>query len=70
MTAEQLAGWLSLVFTNTVTGKIEPKVATAAAAVARTLLEAQAAAAQPQVEDLREQLDVLKALIERQGRAA
>jgi hypothetical protein len=70
MTAEDLAGWLSLTFTNVLTGRIEPKVATAAAAIAGRLLEAQTAAAQPSIAELEEQLAVLRAMIERQGRAA
>ncbi len=72
MTAEDLAGWLSLLFTSVMAGKVEPKIGTAAAAIARTLLEAQTAAAQPSVADLQEQVAVLRALVERGsgGRAA
>jgi hypothetical protein len=69
MGAEDLAGLLSLLFTQVMTGRVEPKVGTAAAAVARTLLEAQAAAAQPGIEDLQEQIDALRALAERRGAA-
>ena len=43
MSAEDLAGHLSLLFTTTMAGKIEPKVATACATVARTLLEVRTA---------------------------
>jgi hypothetical protein len=39
MDAETLAGWLSLLFTNVVAGRIEPRVGTAAASIARTLHE-------------------------------
>lgn len=39
MTAEGLAGWLSLLFTNVMTGRIEPKIGTACATIARTLHE-------------------------------
>jgi hypothetical protein len=72
MSAADLAGLLSLLFTKTMVGGIEPKVASACAAVARTLLDAQTAAAQPSIEDLQEQLATLRALIERgdRGRAA
>jgi len=72
MSAADLAGWLSLLFTNVLVGKIEPRVATAAAAIARTLLDAQVAAAQPSISDLEEQLAVLRAMVERSagGRAA
>jgi hypothetical protein len=72
MSAADLAGFLSLLFTKTMVGGIEPKVASACAAVARTLLDAQTAAAQPSIEDLQEQLATLRALIERgdRGRAA
>jgi hypothetical protein len=65
MTAEDLAGWLSLAFTNVLSGRIEPKVATAAAAIAGRLLEAQTAAAQPSIADLEEQVAVLRAMVER-----
>ena len=40
LTAAELAGWLSALFTSTIAGKTEPRVATAAATVAKTLLEA------------------------------
>jgi hypothetical protein len=39
MSAEDLAGWLSLLFTSVMTGRIEPKIGTACAAIARTLHE-------------------------------
>jgi hypothetical protein len=39
MSAEDLAGWLSLLFTNVMTGRIEPKIGTAAASIARVLHE-------------------------------
>jgi hypothetical protein len=70
MSAADLAGWLSLLFRSTMAGKTEPKVATACAAIAGRLLEAQTAAAQPSIAELEEQLSVLRAMIERQGRAA
>jgi len=70
MSAEDLAGFLSLLFTSTMVGKIEPKIGTACAAIAGRLLEAQTAAAQPSIDDLQEQLATLRALIERGGRAA
>lgn len=38
MTSQELGGWLSLLFRQTMVGKIEPKVATACATLARTLL--------------------------------
>lgn len=69
ISAEDLAGLLSLLFTQVMTGRVEPKVGTAAAAVARTLLEAQTAAAQPGIADLQEQIDALRALAERRGAA-
>ena len=68
MSAEDLAGWLSLLFTQVMAGTVEAKIGTACAAIARTLLEAQAAAAQPAIEDLQEQVAVLRALIERGDR--
>jgi hypothetical protein len=39
MDAETLAGWLSLLFTNVMAGRIEPKIGTACATIARILLE-------------------------------
>jgi hypothetical protein len=69
LTADEVAGWLSLVFTATLSGTLEPKIATACATVARTLLEASAVADQPRVEELQEQLATLRTMIER-GRVA
>jgi hypothetical protein len=67
MTADELAGWLSLLFRHTLTQQVEPKVAQACAAVARTLLEARTAAEQPRIAELQEQVDALRALVERAG---
>jgi hypothetical protein len=39
MSVEDLAGWLSLLFTSVMAGRIEPKIGTACATIARTLLE-------------------------------
>jgi len=39
MTPAELAGWLSLLFTQVMTGRVEPKIGTACAAIARTLLD-------------------------------
>jgi hypothetical protein len=39
MSAEDLAGWLSLLFTQVMTGRIEPRIGTAAASIARVLHE-------------------------------
>ena len=39
MSADELAGWLSLLFTNVMAGRIEPKIGTACATIARTLHE-------------------------------
>lgn len=39
MGADELAGWISLLFKGVVGGRIEPKVGTAAATIARALLE-------------------------------
>jgi hypothetical protein len=65
MTADELAGWLSLLFAKVMAGRTEPKVGTAAATIARTLLEAQTVASQPTIEDLQEQLAVLRVMVER-----
>ena len=66
MTADELAGWLSVLFKQVVAGKVEPKVGTAAATIAKVLFDVRAAVA---VEDLQEQLDVLKALVGRERAA-
>ena len=39
MSTQDLAGWLSLLFTNVMAGRIEPKIGTACATIARTLHE-------------------------------
>jgi hypothetical protein len=39
MSAADLAGWLSLLFTSVMAGRIEPKIGTAAASIARVLHE-------------------------------
>lgn len=72
MSVADLAGYLSQLFTSTVIGETEPKVASAAAGIARVLLEAQTAASQPAIEDLQEQIAVLRIMIDRGvgGRAA
>ena len=70
MTASDVAAWLSALFTSVLTGRVDAKTGNACAAIARVLLEAQTAAAQPSIEELQEQLAVLRAMIERQGRAA
>ena len=43
MTAEELGGWLGVLFRGVMGGKIEPKVGTAAATIARVMLEAREA---------------------------
>ena len=43
MTAKELGGWLGVLFRGVVGGKIAPKVGTAAATIARALLEAREA---------------------------
>ena len=39
MSAQDLAGWLSVLFTGVLSGRIEPKIGTACATIARTLHE-------------------------------
>jgi hypothetical protein len=41
MTAEEMAGWLSLVFKRVLTGQTQPKVGAACAQIARTILVVQ-----------------------------
>lgn len=69
MTTDELAGWLSVAFKQTLSGRLDPKVGSAVATLARALLEAQSAAAQPAIEDLQEQLAVLRQMVQR-GQAA
>ena len=42
MSGEELAGWLSDLFRGVVSGRVEPRVGTAAATIARALLEVKA----------------------------
>lgn len=70
MTNDELTGWLSVAFKQTLSGRLDPKVGTACATLARALLEAQNAAAQPAVADLEEQIATLRVMVERQGRVA
>jgi len=72
MTPAELSGWLSALFRSVVSGRTEPKVGAAAATIAKVLLEARAVADQPTIEDLQEQLALLRTMIERSsgGRAA
>jgi hypothetical protein len=39
MTSDELAGWLSLLFKHVVAGRVEPRVGTAAATIARVLMD-------------------------------
>ncbi len=67
MSGEELVGWLSVLFRRTLTGQAEPKLASAAAAVARVLLEAKQAT---DLEALQQDVDHLRAELARRGRAA
>ncbi len=72
MTAAELAGYLTALFKGVMTGRIEPRVGTAAATIAKVMIEARAVADQPTIEDLQDQLVMLRTMIERSsgGRAA
>jgi hypothetical protein len=70
LTPDELAGWLSALFKRVLVGEIDPKVGHSCATIARTLLEARAAAEQPRVDELAEQVELLRSLIERQQRGA
>jgi hypothetical protein len=70
MAPEELVGWLSLLFRNVISGTIEPKVATAAATIARTILETRDASEKPGLAELEEQVAILRAMIERGDRIA
>jgi len=71
-TAAELAGYLTALFRGVMVGRIEPRVGTAAATIAKVLIEARAVADQPTIEDLQDQLVMLRTMIERTtgGRAA
>jgi hypothetical protein len=45
MSPADLAGWLSLLFKNVIEGRIEPRIGTAAATIAKVLLEVRTATA-------------------------
>ena len=70
MAPEELVGWLSLLFRNVISGKIEPKIVTAAATIARTILETRDASEKPGLAELEEQVAILRAMIERGDRIA
>jgi len=69
MTADELAGYLSLLFRGVVAGKVEPKVGTAAATIAKVLFDVKTAV---DVAALAEQVDGLQVLVAAgdRGRAA
>ena len=69
MSSDELVGFLSALFKSVISGRTEPKVATAAATVARILFEVKTAV---DVAALAEQVNELRALVERndRGRAA
>jgi hypothetical protein len=54
MSPDELAGWLSLLFAKVVAGITEPRIGTAAATIARTLLEVR------EVTDLERRLTALE----------
>jgi hypothetical protein len=45
MSPADLAGWLSLLFKNVIEGRVEPRIGTAAATIAKVLLEVRTATA-------------------------
>ena len=57
MDAAELAGWLATLFKGVMAGKVEPKVGTAAAAIAKVMLEVKGAAA---IEQLQAQVAALE----------
>jgi hypothetical protein len=65
MDAGELAGVLSALLRRVVAGEVDPKYATAAATLGRAILEANEQAAQPVLTDLQQQVDALRAMIER-----
>ena len=65
MTADELAGYLSLLFKSVLTGKTEPKVGTAAATIAKVLHDVKTSI---DLADLAAQVDELRALVDRGGR--
>ena len=59
MSAGDLAGWLSALFRAVISGRVEPRVGTACATIAKTLLDVRAAT------ELEERLTELEALANR-----
>lgn len=68
LTDDELVGLLSKLLQDVMRGTTEPKVGTAAATIARALLEARRAIAQPSIEDLQAQVAEVRALIEQRRR--
>lgn len=68
LTDAELVGLLSALLRDVMRGTTEPKVGTAAATIARALLEARRAVAQPSIEDLQAQVAEVRALIEQRRR--
>jgi len=61
LTADELAAFLSLAFKQVMTGRMEPGVGTAAAAIARTVVAVTEAAALQRLEDRIDELERLAA---------
>ena len=64
LTADALAAALSVAFMRVLAGKTEPKVGTAAATMAKAILECRDVADRPRIEALEEQAERFKAAIE------
>jgi hypothetical protein len=64
MTEAELAGLMSKLLQDVMSGKVDVKVAQASAVVARVLIEAKRFADQPRVSDLEQQVAELTALVE------
>ena len=65
MDADELGGWLSLLFRQVMAGTVEPRVGTAAATIAKVLFDVKSAV---DVAALEAQVAELRALVERNGR--
>jgi len=66
LSADELTRYLGMVFKATIVGKMDPKIATASATVARTMVEIRTAGA---LEELQAEVETLKVALRRGGAA-
>jgi len=64
--ADELVAYLTVVFKGVISGRMEPKIGTAAAAIAKTMTDIATAGA---LDDLQAEIEMLKATLRRGGAA-